>query len=205
MPEEEKEYNTLKESFSIPFQKVIVSLVPIILIFGLRDFCLWGTTNLTPAMTRMNLNFSGGTLIGLMSLTGVISQPFSGILSDRVGRRHVISISLILAGITVFFFPYLNRTLIFIFALISGFTLLATVPVIDASAADIMPAEVRGKNFGILMTFGILCGAVSPYVMGLIHDAGGGYRTAYMILALSAITGAFLVFFISKKDIIHHS
>ncbi|MFH1490694.1 MAG: MFS transporter, partial [Pseudomonadota bacterium] len=78
---------------------------------------------------------TAGALIGLMSLTGVLSQPLAGTLSDRIGRSRMISIALVIAGISVALFPYLNGTFIFLVAFVAGFALLGTVPVLDAITA----------------------------------------------------------------------
>ena len=54
--------------------------------------------------------------------------------------------------------------------------LLGTIPVVDAAAADSVTLRLRGRVFGVVMTSGIVVGALSPYVMGLIHDIGGGQK-----------------------------
>lgn len=201
MPEEDNMQSEEKES-ALPTRTYLIALLPVIYVFGMRDFCLWGTTFLTPAMTQMDLGFSkkmAGTLIGLMSLTGVLSQPLAGTISDLFGRRRMIFFALIFSGFAVFSFPYLNGGMIFVAALIAGFMLLATVPVIDATAAEIVPPAFRGKVFGVMMTLGIMFGALSPYITGLIHDLVGGYRLAYLILGISAMAGAGLAFTIPLK------
>ena len=89
--------------------------------------------------------------------------------------------------------------MIFGAAFLSGFMLLCTVPVIDAAAAELIPPSVRGRLFGVLMTFGIMIGALSPYLTGLIYDMLGGYRTAYFALGLSGLAGGVMVFKIPAK------
>jgi MFS family permease len=54
--------------------------------------------------------------------------------------------------------------------------LLGTIPVVDAAAADSVTLRLRGRVFGVVMTSGIVVGALSPYVMGLIHDIVGGQK-----------------------------
>ena len=95
--------------------------------------------------------------------------------------------------------PYLNEFILFVAALIGGFMLLATVPVIDATIADIAPPPVRGSVFGVIITLGLLLGALSPYIMELIHDALGGYRVPYLLLGISALAGAVMVLTIPSK------
>ena len=202
MAEEKGEGASGGEKAGMPLGTFARALLPIILVFGMRDFCLWGTTYLTPAMSQMTLNFTertAGILIGVMNITGIISQPLAGTLSDRIGRRSVIGVALIVSGVSVCTFPFLDGTTIFFAAIVTGFVLLGTVPVIDAAAAEVVPPSIRGRLFGVIMTLGIMFGAVSPYCVGLIHDAAGGYVAAYLILGASGLAGAAMVRAIPKR------
>ncbi len=201
MPGEEKGAAP-ERALSLPAASVLAGLVPIILVFGMRDLCLYGTTFLTPSLAQTDLGLSqkgAGILIGFMSLTGVLSQPLSGALSDRFGRRRMIFFFLALSGLIVAVFPYVGGKAVFALAFVTGFMLLGTVPMIDAAAAEIMPPSLRGRLFGILMTFGLLFGAVSPYIAGLIHDLSGGYPLVYLFIGLGGWVGAALVFTIPGK------
>ncbi len=201
MPEEKKESIHSSET-SLSLRSLIIPMIPVILIFGMRDFCLWGTTSLTPVMTQIKFSFTeetSGLLIGLMSLTGVISQPLGGFLSDMIGRRRVIFVTLLLGGLSVLFYPYAGGVTLFPVSLLTGFMLLGTVPVIDATAAEIMPPAVRGRMFGMMMTLGIMFGAVSPYFTGLMVDFMGEFSRVYLVLGLAGVAGAMVVFFIPAK------
>jgi len=206
MPDEEKDGEG-EDRPGMPLGTFARVLLPIIVVFGLRDFCHWGTTYLTPAMTQLTLGFSertAGILLGVMNITGIISQPIAGTLSDRIGRGPVIALALIIGALSVLTLPFLGSTLVFVAVFISGFTLLSTVPVIDAAAADVVPPSVRGRLFGVMMSFGIMFGAVSPYCMGLIHDLVGGYLVAYLVLAGSGLAGAAMVLtFLGNKSSRH--
>ena len=201
MPQEEPEPSP-EGHVTLPVRSFLVALLPVILVFGMRDFCLYGTMYLTPTLAQMDLGLSqkaAGMLLGLMSLTGVVSQPLSGALSDRFGRRKMIAIFLALSGATVSVFPYMDSITVFPLAFLAGFMLLGTVPMIDAAAADIMPPSVRGRLFGILMTLGIMFGAVSPYMAGVIHDLTGGYPFVYLIIGVAGPAGAAMSFMIPAQ------
>ena len=201
MPEEGAA-KTQEAERAILWRSLFVPFLAVIIVYGLRDFCFWGTTYLTPALSQENLGFSkkmAGALIGFMSLTGIVSQPLAGTLSDRLGRRRIIFISLVIGSVTVFFLPYLNSTLIFAGAFVGGFILLGTIPMLDALAAEIAPPSVRGKVFGFIMTFGLMLGALSPYAAGLLHDLTGGYQVRYLVLSVAGLAGAGLVFTIPAK------
>jgi len=201
MPGEEPESSN-KDRACLPVRTMLIPLLPVILVFGLRDFCLFGTIYLTPAMAQMDLSLSqkaAGMLIGLMSLTGVVSQPLSGSMSDRFGRRKMIFIFLVLGGAAVLLLPHMDPVTVFPLAFLAGFMLLGTVPMLDAAAAGIMPPEARGRLFGVLMTLGLMFGAVSPYVAGALHDLTGGYPPVYLIIGLTGLIGAAMTFMIPKR------
>ena len=50
-----------------------------------------------------------------------------------------------------------------------------------------------------MMTLGIMFGAVSPYVTGLIYDQTDNYQTVYFVLGTAALLGAGSVFFIRRS------
>jgi len=201
MPDDRREVSTEKYE-SGQRRALLVAILPVIMVFGVRDFCLWGMTYLTPAMAQTTIGFSvetAGLLIGLMSLTGVVSQPLAGTMSDRFGRRKVIVFSLAAASPCVLLFPHAAQLSIFPLVIAAGFALLATVPVVDAAAAEIVPPSMRGRLFGMMMTLGILLGALSPYAVGVIHDVSGGYALAYLVLGISALLGAGLSLLVFSK------
>jgi MFS transporter, ACS family, hexuronate transporter len=199
MPEESGGRDSRKEEAAAG-RALLAGMIPLIAIFALRDFCMWGTTFLTPAMTQSRMGFTegaAGLVIGLMSLTGVVSQPLAGTLSDRFGGRKVVALALAFCGLFIILFPHAGPLSIYGLALFAGFAILSTVPVIDAAAAKRVPPSMRGRLFGVTMTLGILLGALSPYIVGLIHDVAGGYTPAYLAMGAAAILGAILsmVFF----------
>lgn len=198
---DEENIREKQEEAAVPWKSLAVVLLPVILTFGLRDFCLWGTIYLTPTMTQMRLGFSSqtaGALIALMSLMGLVSQPLSGNISDRIGHRRMIFILMIIGGLTVFLFPQVNEAVIFPITAIVGLMMMGTIPIIDAMAAQLIPPTCRGRVFGFMMTLGIMFGAVSPYVTGLIYDKTDNYQTVYFVLGTSALLGAGSVFFIRR-------
>jgi len=201
MPDEGA-FQSREEHQSMPLKSFILALAPIVLVFGLRDFCFWGTTAMTPAMSQDIYGFSkqtAGLLLGLMSVTGVVSQPLAGTLSDRFGRRRVLAIALFIAGPILIFFPHFNHILIFPAALIAGSMVLCTVPVVDATLADVIHPSLRGRMYGITLTIGLLIGAFSPFVTGLAYDYEGGYRLAYILLGAFALASAVMTSVIPAK------
>jgi len=202
MPEEPLSGSSGNEEKAVAVRTLLIALLPVVAVFAMRDICWWGLTYLTPAMSQMSVGFSeqmAGLLVGLTSVTGVISQPLAGTVSDRFGRRRVLAVALMVSGVCVAFFPHMGPFSLFPLALISGFMLLGTVPVVDAAAAEIVPPSMRGRLFGITLTIGLLIGALSPYVVGVLYDATGSYTLPYFFMGLSALAGAVLALMVLSK------
>jgi len=202
MPEEPANSASGNEEKAVAGRTLLIALLPVVAVFGMRDVCWWGLTYLTPAMSQMSVGFSeqmAGLLVGFTSVTGVISQPLAGTMSDRFGRRRVLAVALTVSGVCVAFFPYMGPFSLFPLALVSGFMLLGTVPVVDAAVAEIVPPFMRGRLFGITLTLGLLIGALSPYVVGVLYDATGNYTLPYLFMGLSALAGAVLTLMVLSK------
>jgi len=202
MPEEPPSGPSGNEEKAVAGRTLLIALLPVVAVFAMRDVCWWGFIYLTPAMSQMSGGFSGqmaGLLVGLTSVTGVVSQPLAGTVSDRFGRRRVLAVALTVSGVCVAFFPHMGPFSLFPLALVSGFMLLGTVPVVDAAAAEIVPPSMRGRFFGITLTLGLLIGALSPYVVGILYDATGSYTLPYFFMGLSALAGAVLTLMVLSK------
>ncbi len=195
MPEEPQGDSSGKEDRVDAPRNLVKALLPVVAVFSVRDVCWWGLTYLTPAMSQMSIGFSekgAGLLVGLTSIMGIISQPLAGTVSDRFGRRRVLTVALAASGICVVFFPHMGPFSLFPLALATGFLMLGTVPVVDATAAEIVPPSLRGRLFGTTMTVGLLIGALSPYLVGIIYDVTGTYTLPYLFMGMSAMVGAAL-------------
>jgi MFS family permease len=174
----------------------------VITIFSLREFSLWGVKLITAPMSQMNLGFSShtaGLLVGGISVMGIISQPVGGTLSDRLGRGSTVFWSLMAAGPLFVLLPHLGPVLVFPAALVAGLFLFATVPVVEAAAADAVPEEGRGRVFGLMLTAGILIGALSPYLMGFVFDQTGSYLLPYLALGCVALGAGLLALRLPRK------
>ncbi|MEL6923792.1 MAG: MFS transporter, partial [Bacteroidota bacterium] len=92
-----------------------------------------------------------GFIIGLFTLTAGLSRPFSGKLTDTIGRMPVQIIGTLVCVVASLIYPF--ATTVFSFLLLrffhgfsTGFKPTATA----AYLADIVPAARRGEGMGIL-------------------------------------------------------
>jgi len=93
----------------------------------------------------------------------VLSTP-AGALSDRVPRRYLVAIGWLLYAVTYFFFPSARTvTSFFILFIFYALPFVFSEGAERAMISDLVPAEARGKSFGIyylVSGMGVLAGSV---------------------------------------------
>jgi MFS family permease len=110
-----------------------------------------------------------GLIISLFTLTAGLSRPFSGKLTDTIGRIPVMIFGAAVCAICAVLYPavgsvFLFLLLRFVHGLSTGFKPTATA----AFVADIVPVNRRGEAMGLLGFFGSLGMAFGPTVGSFI-------------------------------------
>ena len=108
----------------------------------------------------------GGALLASFSVMQFIFAPIWGKLSDRVGRRPLILLSLCGSGLSYLFFGIApNLAALFVARVAAGILTAASMPTIQAYIADVTPPEKRaggmamiGAAFGLGFAFGPVIG-----------------------------------------------
>src|SRR5882724_618228 len=113
-----------------------------------------------------------GALVGIYCLMNFIGSPILGALSDSVGRRPVILISLAALGIDYVILALAPNLWWLVAARVLAGALGATYTAAAAYIADISPPERRAENFGLMgVAFGI--GFIAgPVIGGLLGEIG---------------------------------
>ncbi len=113
-----------------------------------------------------------GYFLGLFSLMQFVASPILGALSDRYGRRPVLLISLLGAGLDYLLMAFApNLTILFLGRIISGLTG-ANLTVASSYMADISDDSNRSANFGLIgAAFGV--GFIAgPLLGGVLSHLG---------------------------------
>jgi len=91
-----------------------------------------------------------GLIIALFTITAGISRPFSGKLTDTVGRVPVMAVGSLVCFVCGFLYPVLSSVAGFLFLrLLHGFSTGFKPTATAAYVADIVPAHRRGEALGI--------------------------------------------------------
>lgn len=144
----------------------------------------------------LGITLSESLLIGLaLSMFGFLNslnQPFTGRLSDRVGRRKLfilLGLAILTVGSGGYVFVSEYRWVLF-FRVLQGvgaaFTIPATVALVNELATG---DRTRGGNFGVYNTFRLIGFGFGPVIAGVVIEVWG-FDAAFAV----AVAGAFLSF-----------
>ncbi len=129
--------------------------------------------------------------LGLVGLTACGGQIGLGLLSDRIGREWVWTISMlgfVLCYILLLGMPEQpGRGLLYAMVAAQGMLGYGTVSVYGAIPAEIFQGRQYGRIYGTLTIAGSLGGGSGPWVTGLLFDRTGSYTAAFWIALAFAL------------------
>ena len=140
-----------------------------------------------------------GISLSILQFAGAGGTIFSGIISDKIGRKNSLLIISIMNPILMWLFIISNGNFTIPILIITGFFLFGSGPVLLALVHDIDSKHMSFIN-GIYMTINFILGSVMIMLVGFAADKIGLDLT-YKISALTSLGSIPFVFLISKKKI----
>ena len=149
-----------------------------------------------PIYLEETLNYSAsdlGIFLGLLYVTGIISQPIMGVLSDKIGRKNVLVPSFFLMGLL-----YLLMGLVpagwplAIVVLGMGLFFYAILNLIQTAIMDVAPEGVQGSTMAVQGIFSLPFTLSSPVFTGFLVTQFG-IRTSFWYAAASSFLAALLL------------
>jgi len=139
-----------------------------------------------------------GLIISFFTISAGLSRPFSGKLSDLIGRKKVIRIGIILCFVVSLLYP-LSFSIWFFLLLrfLHGFSAGFTPTGATALITDILPKNKRGEGMGIWGTF-ISLGIGIGQSLGSFIEQNLGMTNLFMIASLTAAISAILIEFVDE-------
>lgn len=135
-----------------------------------------------------------GLIIALFTLTAGVSRPFSGKLSDTVGRVPVMAFGSLVCFVCGFLYPVTTTVIPFLLLrLVHGFSTGFKPTGTAAYIADIVPFNRRGESMGIHGLIGSLGMAFGPFLGGWIVQHFDFNILFYTSSVLSFLSIAILV------------
>lgn len=139
----------------------------------------------------------GGAALALFALSGALGGIAAGRLSDRVSRKYVIGISLIIAIPALYAFLYSRGTVSLLLLAVAGFFHMASNPVSIAYAQELFP-EHQGTVSGVLMGLSWGLGALMAPLIGYLGDLWGLERALGLVTA-ALVPAAFAAFLLREE------
>lgn len=173
-----------------------LNLLLLVCVAGMRSMTQSGLHTFLPIYLTHDLGLSSamvGLYISVAQTAGMISTPLAGGLSDRSGRKRIISAGLVSTSIVLIILAYFQVTSLFLAVLaLLGFFLYAIRPVIWAWVLDLAPKDLGGTTVSFFSGAQSLFSSLSPVLCGFIADRWG-ILAAFYFLAGTVLLGNFIV------------
>ncbi|MCS6804962.1 MAG: MFS transporter [Blastocatellia bacterium] len=140
-----------------------------------------------------------GLLVAIYSLMQFIFAPIWGRLSDRVGRRPIILLSLLGSTLSYLIFAFAqNFSVLFLSRTLAGIGA-ANIPTAQAYIADCTTAENRAKGMGLIGAAFGLGFIFGPAIGGFLSQ--WGYRVPGLVAAGICFVDLVLTYFILPESL----
>jgi MFS family permease len=143
--------------------------------------------------------------LGIVSVVAIPGQIGLGALSDRVGREWVWSAGCF--GFAVCYAALMalehvpSHALLYLMVGSQGFLGYALTSVMGPIVAEIFEGPHYGSIFGTITVALIGGGAAGPWVAGVLHDATGTYRLAFLLAIACCVVSAVAIWIASPRKV----
>ncbi|WP_319409990.1 MFS transporter [uncultured Desulfosarcina sp.] len=164
-------------------------LMPITGILVARGFMHGCMASFLPTFIAMNTGnlWLAGAGLTIFEIAGVAGVMVAGSLSDRIGRRRMLTLSLLGAPVSLLAFVWVDGWLAYAMLVLTGFTLLSTTPVMLALVQENAVESPSAAN-GLFMMISFLARSAVVVIVGMSGDLIG-LKSTYIIFALVGFIG----------------
>jgi MFS family permease len=143
--------------------------------------------------------------LGVVSVAGIPGQIVLGALSDRLGREWIWTAGC--AGFAICYAALIaleqvpSNVLLYIMVLSQGFLGYALTSVMGPIVVEIFEGPHYGSIFGTITVASIGGGAAGPWLAGVIHDATGSYRLAFVLAIAGCVTSVLAIWMAAPRKV----
>ena len=168
----------------------------ITLVKGMRGMSLAALVTVLPLYLDNELGmepFNRGFHIGLLIMVGIVAKPVAGHLSDRLGRKQVLTPGLVWSGAVCLVLILNGEGLVLTVSIaLLGLFLYPDQPILTAAILDKVDQSVASTALGLSSFIGFLMSATSPLIAGGLYEFIGVDATLYYVAALFFLAAATL-------------
>ena len=171
--------------------------------FFMGLFTIYGLTTWLPQMMR-SAGYPLGSSLGfllMLNFCAAVGGIVAGLAADRWGSKKVISISYILAGISIALLS-VKSSMFIVYGLVgvAGFGTIGTTLILNAYISKYFNAENRATALGWALGFGRIGAILGPILAGLFISMNFDLSTNFYVFASAAIIASVAVLFVPKSS-----
>lgn len=155
-----------------------------------------------------------GNILSMVAIAMVVGSPLLGYLSDNVlgSRKKVLfGCALVTAiewGFFYFFYQSLSVPVLYVFFLVIGVCIGASIIVCFTATKELFPLEMAGTSVSCVNLFGFVGGIIYQPLIGYFMDMGGkvngrylpqGYKAAFLLLFATSIAYVLCSLFVKER------
>ena len=150
--------------------------------------------HLVPHATDAGISATSSALaLGLIGGISIPGRLLSGILSEKIGCRKVMALSLCCTAMCLLLLLFLKSTsmlycFVFLYGIFTGMVMTAEVGIVG----EFFGMRCLGGLLGISSSIAFVVAAFSPYMMGYVFDVTGSYSIAFMVIIGLLLIGSFI-------------
>ncbi|MCG6910741.1 MAG: MFS transporter [Deltaproteobacteria bacterium] len=175
-------------------------LAPLSVILVARGFMHASMTAFLPTFIQAETGnlWLAGFALTIFESAGVLGVMTAGSISDTLGRRRVLMISLMGAPVSLFLFTWTGGWARVAALLFTGLLLLSTTPVMLAMVQENAKSSPAAAN-GFFMMMSFIARSAVVVVVGYLGDMYG-LRATYYLSAAVGLVGVPFVFFLKPRQ-----
>jgi FSR family fosmidomycin resistance protein-like MFS transporter len=174
-------------------------LIPLVGLLLARTFLVPALSTFLPtylADEGAEIWFAGISL-SLLEIAGIAGAFLGGTISDRIGRRRVLAISMLVAPLLTLLFVATDGWVRILLLPVLGLAALSTTPVVMAIVLESVP-EYQAMANGIYFALSFVLRSGAVLVLGILGD-NFGLGLAFQISSFIMLLGLPIILFLPKR------